>query len=147
MTTNKRLSVARITQSRHLQTCGYWLLVQEDGRSHTAFATLAGLLQWAQERGLTIPIMLPREGRHDDLSDDRHAWTPIIGAYREQMHMDESEFDAIKPMLETRTLSNGDYVVAKITLDSDGIRTVHTLNPNVRNRHVYEYAESREMMK
>ena len=146
MTTHKNLTVCRLTHSQHLRTCGYWFTVQENFMAHTAFATLAGLLQWAMERGLEVPDVLPREGEHGDMSDERHAFCRIIGEYRSAMDWDENAFDDMKPFRETRTLSNGDWVVAKITKDEDGIRTVHTLNPNVRSRHVFDYTESRRAM-
>lgn len=144
--TFQNLTVSRITQSQHMGTCGYWFIVQDHYMAHTAFATLAGLLRWASQRGLEMPVDLPREGKHDDLADKTHVHCKIIGSYRAKMHGDEAAFDALPAHLETRDLSNGDYVEAKITVDPDGLRTVHTLNPNVRTRHTFDYTESRLLM-
>lgn len=51
-------------------------------------------------------------------------------------------------VLVTRTLSNGDYVEARVTADSagSGIRTVHTLNLNVCGRTVYNRRESERVL-
>lgn len=38
----------------------------------------------------------------------------------------------------------GQYTLAIITIDPDGLRTVHTLNPNCRDRPVFDWAASRE---
>jgi hypothetical protein len=45
----------------------------------------------------------------------------------------------------SRDLSNGDWTLAIITKDEQGIKTVHTLNPNCRDRPVFDYRESRAM--
>ena len=39
--------------------------------------------------------------------------------------------------MSTATLSNGDYTVARITEEA-GVCTVHTLNPNVKTRVVFD---------
>lgn len=59
--------------------------------------------------------------------------------------MNPVEFSSIRAVFETRTLSNGDYVLAKVTTEN-GVRTIHTLNPNVHERYVFDYAESDAML-
>jgi len=134
-TTHNDLTVCWLTPDFHAKTCGYWYVVQSHCMAHTAFATLEHLQLWACERGLTLPT-LAKQGD----------WGKIGGEYRTESHLrDADEFESI-PGERSRTLSNGDYVVAIIATDSDGIRTVHTLNPNVKGRRVYDYRESRTLI-
>lgn len=139
--TYKNLRLTALNAEQHARGCDYWYVITEGGTPHTAFKTKAGVLAWLNERGLSLVKVLTNPG----------VWgtQTLSGSYRDEMHLSADEvsrFDAIKPLVDSRTLSNGDYVEAKITLDPDGLRTVHTLNPNIRSRHVYSYAESREMM-
>lgn len=135
-TTNKDLYVCHLTAEQRKKTCGYWFTVtNRGGTPHTAFETRESLELWATERGLTLPA-IPNQGDH--------GW--IIGEYRQESHLhDADSFESI-PGDRSRTLSNGDYVVAIISRGEDGIRTVHTLNPNVRTRQVFDYFESRAMV-
>ena len=112
--------------------CGpYWYLVHAGAFSHTAFITRRGLNLWMDERGLKLENELPAQATHGA--------SRIVGEYREAMHMDYNHFHALIPIIETRALSNGEWTLAKITQDADGLRTVHTLNPNMRARQVFEY--------
>ena len=130
-------------QKRHGR---YRYTVTEATLAHTAFHTRAGLLRWLSERGLQLTRSLP--------ADDTYACMEIKGSYRTMVHWSGADwgasakrrFDALDPVLTTRALSNGEYVVAKITRDADGIRVVHTLNPNVRGRETFGYAESQAMI-
>lgn len=140
--THNNLDVTVLNDSQHRRTCNYWFVVTSGASPHTAFETKAGLLEWMMERGLCLSKALTKAG----------TWSTqrIHGSYRTESHYGDdsvAEFDAITAYIDTRTLSNGDYVEAKITIDPDGIRTVHTLNPNVHTRHVYDYAESSAMMR
>lgn len=136
VTTYDRLHVCRLTPEQHARTCGYWYTVQSRCTAHTAFATRAGLDRWLSERGLTLTNELPAEGD----------WCEIIGSYRTDSHLCHASALDLFTGLRTRTLSNGDYVEAVITTDEDGLRTVHTLNPNVRNRFTFDYRESETLM-
>jgi hypothetical protein len=119
------------------KTCDYWYLIQTyGGTAHTAFNQLSSLRQWASERGIPLPESLPERGTHSSHK--------LIGAYRQQMHGSYDEFFALKGV-RSRTLSNGDYTLAIITDDEDGIKTVHTLNPNCHDRPVFDYQSSRAM--
>jgi hypothetical protein len=140
-THNKSLRVSHLDYYSHKRTCGYWYTVTAGSFSHTAFATRAGLDRYLAERGLSLATPLHTGDTVDDIS---HA--EIIGTYREESHLhDAATFQQIQGE-RTRTLSNGDWVEAIITTDPDGIRTVHTLNPNVRDRLVFDYRESCKMM-
>jgi len=118
----------------HARTCGYWYTVTSGSMAHTAFVTLEGLERWARERGLVLPVLSePGDGES------------IGGEYRTESHTVLEQFGQIVGEW-TRTLSNGDYVDAIISHDDDGVRTVHTLNPNVKTRRVFDYVESRNLM-
>lgn len=135
--THSNLTVARLSPEQHSRTCDYWYTVTSNSSPHTAFVTRAGLDRWFQERGLHL---------ESPLSDTEWNWVQIEGAYCTESHLrDASIFPTLKGVY-TRTLSNGDWVEAIITQDDDGIRTVHTLNPNIRGRKVFDYQESCKMM-
>lgn len=138
--THSNLWLTVLTLEQHLRTCDYWYCVTESHMAHTAFKTERGLRRWLEERGLKLSEPLTPPG----------TWSSqkIEGKYHTNSHFGYEDFKDFHKLAdvvcETRTLSNGDYVVAKITEGRDG-RTVHTLNPN-EPRHEFDYAESREMM-
>ena len=136
-TTHKKLHVVVLTPEQHKRTCNYWFTVLDNSTSHTAFTHLSGLLTWLAERGLKLsqPITAPGIWSVQD----------IVGSYSEQTHNNEDTFNALAPIIETREMSNGDYTLGKITESEDGHRTVHTLNPNVKTRPVFDYRESQEI--
>jgi hypothetical protein len=138
--TNDRLVLTVLTAEQHEQTCNYWYTVTSRAMSLTAFNSLQGLQLWLTERGLKLTEPLTEPGTF--------SYQHIEGAYIEESHLSNKEladWDNLNPVLVSRTLSNGDYVVAKIT-DDNGVRTVHTLNPNVKDRHTFDYRESHRMM-
>lgn len=134
--THDSLRASRLNHAMHKQTCGYWYTVTSGSFAHTAFATRAGLDRWLEERGLKLV----------DPLDDEPSHSKIDGTYRSCSHLHDSESFPLIAGERSRTLSNGDWVEAIISQDADGIRTVHTLNPNVRDRKVFDYTESRLMM-
>ncbi len=136
MSTRDNLHLITCDQERHDRTCGYWYLIQSRAMSCTAFARRESFLQYLNERGLSLSESMPA---HTEWSSQH-----ISGQYREQMHMSYDEFFALVGS-RTRTLSNGQYTLAIITSDDDGIRTVHTLNPNCHDRPVFDYTESRAL--
>ena len=123
-------------QDHHDRTCGYWYIVQSGAMANCAFSRRESFMQFLSERGLELTEELP--------SHTERSFQSIAGSYRTQMHGSYDEFFALSGT-RTRTLSNGQYTVAIITQDDDGIRTVHTLNPNCRDRPVFDYAESRAL--
>ena len=118
----------------------YWYTVLAHGSiAHTAFRKRSSLMRWAEERCLIIIGELPEHGTH--------AVHRIAGTYRTALYMDRDAFDReTAGGLRTRDMSNGDWTLAIITTDGDGIRTVHTLNPNVLDRPVFNRRESLEML-
>lgn len=136
MNSYSNLSVCVLTEEQHERTCNYWFTVTDHATPHTAFTTKRGFMRWLNERGLSLSQPLTDPGTW--------SYQKIIGSYNTVSHMSTDEFEALTPIIVTRTPSNGDYVVAKIT-EENGVRTVHTLNPNVK-RKVYNYFTSKKMM-
>lgn len=131
------LWVCSLTPEQHRKTCGYWYTVIDRHMAHTAFARRESLMQWLEERGLSLTEPLPEHGTHGAQR--------IKGEYVCQLEGSYDAFYALPAIIETRTLDNGSYTMARIT-ETDGIRTVHVLNCNNRHRPKYDYAESRAMM-
>ncbi len=126
-----------LTPELHERTCDYWYTVTQGATPHTAFTTRAGLDRWMAERGLELT---------EDISNEGDGCR-IAGAYRYSMHiMPVDEFMAL-PGEQTRAMSNGQYTLAIIDVDTDGLRHVHILNPNVKDRPVFDFAESHKMYK
>lgn len=135
ITRNKDLWLITLDPEGHKRTCDYWYLVHVNSiSSHTAFNRRESLLQYLRERGLELTEPLPE---HMTYSSQR-----LKGEYREEMHTSYDEFFNLIGE-RTRTLSNGDYTLAIVTHDLDGLKTVHTLNPNCHDRPVFDYRESR----
>ena len=131
----KKLTLIQATPEQARNTCGpYWYLVQDYYTSHTAFCRRESFLNYLEERGLALSEPLVEQGTY--------AYQVIIGGYDQVMHMSYDAFYALPAIIETRTLSNGSYTLARITEDN-GIRTVHTLNPNCEHRPEYDYFESK----
>jgi len=137
---NKSLHLCVLDQKQHEQTCNYWYTITERGMSHTAFRTEQGLMRYLDERGLKLTEPLTSPGVF--------SWQRIEGQYAEEAHLypDEvDEFYTLKTIVTTKDLSNGDYTLALITEDN-GLRTVHTLNPNVKDRPIFDYFDSHKEM-
>jgi hypothetical protein len=128
-----------LTAEQKARTCGYWYTVTTYGSTpHTAFRTKAALLRWLELTGLSVDGDIPAHSIWGSLR--------FNGSYRAEMHLhDADQFQAIDG-IRTRELSNGDYVEAIYSTDPyDGLRTVHTLNPNVKDRKVFHYQESDQL--
>lgn len=130
------LTLISITPPQHSLTCGYWYLIHHQGMSYTAFATLEGLSRWMEERGLTLSEELPERGVHSAQK--------LIGEFSENCHMSYDAFYSLQGQ-RTKQLSNGDYTLAIIT-DDAGHKTVNYLNPNCKDRHIFDYALARKEM-
>lgn len=133
------LCVTSLDPTQHKRTCNYWYCVTNHETAHTAFATARGLYRWMEERGLTLDGELPPLGTWGNVK--------IVGTYCEMMHNDYAYFDALPAIFETKAMSNGDYTLAKITQDKNGVRTVHRLNPNCKLRPVFDYQSASAEMR
>ncbi len=119
------------------KTCGYWYLVTTDATSHTAFATLDGLMNWLNDRGLVLEGTLPERGTHAVLR--------IAGSYRTTSHLSYDDFYRLEGG-RIRHLDNGDYTLGVVTEDEDGVRNVHYLNCNLLDRPVFDYLASQQQL-
>lgn len=132
--TFSRLRLCSLTAEHRQRTCRYWYTVTDYGATpHTAFRTRAALLRWLEARGLSVESEIPAEGVP--------ASFPIIGAYRQALHQSYDEFYAQDGPRE-RGIDNAQYTLAIITDDADGLRTVHKLNANCRDRPQFDYQAS-----
>lgn len=120
------MQVTALTPEWHERTCNYWYTVTCGATAHTAFTTRRGLDRWMTERGLRLDGKLPE-------ATGEFATMRVIGEYYRASHMDEAEFYAVRPVVITAAMSNARYTLALID-EADGVRTVHTLNPNVKTR-------------
>ena len=162
-----KLYATSLTPEFHEKTAGYWFTVTNGATAHTAFATRKGLDRWLYERGLKLERDIP------DYSDpgvipSRDNWreggTKILGEYREASHgkfsdepyspdypdgprkmIEDDEWKEIVPIAATADMSNGRYTLALIT-ESEGVRTVHTLNPNVKTRVEFDSNATRKYL-
>jgi hypothetical protein len=157
----RQLYAASLTPDFHEQTCGYWFTVTCGAVAHTAFATRAGLDRWLAERGLALEHDIP-DYSDPDVVPSRDNWregfTRITSEYRTVMHgefspaeddpyrMTEGDWPPPNPVLATAVMSNGQYTLALIT-EEDGVRTVHTLNPNVKTRVVFDRRATDALMR
>lgn len=131
------LRVTSLTKAQHDNTCGYWFLVTAGSMSHTAFADRDHLIQWLDDRGLSMSGELELAGTYSTVAVD--------GSYRDTSHLSYDKLYSLDGK-RVRVLSNGDYTLGVIAADEDGIMNVHSLNPNLRDRIVFDYPESREMV-
>lgn len=132
----RNLQVCSLTPDQKRNTCGYWYTVTDSCTAHTAFARRESLMQWLEERGLSLTEPLPEQGTF--------GFQKIKGEYARQLEGSYDAFYALPAIIETRTLDNGEYTLARIT-EENGVRTVHVLNCNNRHRPKFDYAESRAM--
>ena len=153
--TYDKLFVTSLTPEQHERTCRYWYTVTNGAVAHTAFETRAGLDRWLSERGLRLENDLPEAGTL--AAEGVEGSTRIIGEYHTEMHgefltvdprdiMGPGYFYSLSPVLATSAMSNGQYTLALIT-EEGGVRTVHTLNPNVRDRVIFDHNRTRELMR
>jgi hypothetical protein len=117
----------------HERGCGYWYAVEHQAFAHTAFRQRSALVLWLSERGLSLSAPLPDE--------KVYSCQRLKGQYRQALH---GSYDLFYSLIGTRTreVNNGDYTMAIITDDEDGIKTVNVLNCNCADRPKYDHAES-----
>ncbi len=140
-TKHGQMQATALDQEMHERTCGYWYTVTTwAATSHVAFRTRRGLDRWLEERGLKLRDELPE-------TPGEYSTTPVIGEYYEASHGEHSptddephrmiepaSFRNVQPVVITADMSNGRYTLALVSINFDGTRTVHTLNPNVKSR-------------
>ncbi len=138
--TYSKLWLCSLNAQQRDRTCGYWYTItSQGGTPHTAFRTRDNLLRWLDLVGLKPTADIPQHGEWSSIRLD--------GTYRTEAHLHDADKFTELEGTHSRTLSNGDYVQSIVTTDPyDGFRTVHTLNPNVKGRLVYDYRTSSEMM-
>jgi hypothetical protein len=123
-----------LTPEMNARTCNYWYTVTTYGSTPlTAFRTRTAALRWLALRGLAIEGELPQPGTHGVFR--------VTGSYRESMHWDYGAFFTLEGV-DIKLASNGEYTLGIVTTDPDGLRTVHTLNPNCRRRPVFPWREA-----
>ncbi|ORW08459.1 hypothetical protein [Mycolicibacter longobardus] len=122
-----RMYVVSLTPDTHERTCGYWYTLRARETAHTAFRTADELYRWLSERGLELESPLPEQGAG--------GWIPVTGRYRTVMDRDRDRFEAVEPILVTEVTDNAERTPAKITQDPDGVRVVHFMNINYRDRY------------
>lgn len=131
------LYLCSLTPEQKARTCGYWYTITRDAMPHTAFRTKSALMAWLEDCGLSLSKPLPEKlGAYSSQF--------LIGKYHEKMHLDYNEFYSLPAIKEIRCLSNGDWTLGRIT-ESDGMRTIHTLNPNCHHRPVFDYRTSQAL--
>lgn len=130
------LSLTTLDQAGQVRTCNYWYLVQNGVTAHTAFTNREALLLWLKLRGLELTEDLPQHGES--------SYQPIKGEYCTESHMWAHEFNALPSLYESKGLSNGDYTMLRFTI-ADGVVTEHHLNPNCKDRPIYNYKDCRPL--
>ncbi len=140
--TSSTLYLGAIDEASIEKHQGYRYCVTEHAMAHIAFREERWLLAWLDAMGLRLTQALPAPGTYGTQRID--------GTYRTCAHMDERDFYSLLRSQEfvtaRRTMSNGQYTLGLITQDAEGVRTVHTLNPNVHTRPVYDPAQSRALV-
>lgn len=123
-----------LTPERASQTCGpYYYTILKNGTSWRAYTCKRTLEQFLALSGLVVSKPLPAQG----------TWfcQSLVGDFSEKMHMSYDEFYGLEAVEETKTLSNGEWTLGRVTAAADGARCEHTLNPNCRHRPVFPYQE------
>ena len=140
--TFKSLHWTSLDPEQHAKTCGYWYIITAyGGAPHTAFATRDAFLAWAARLGLAVDAdTVPHAGTwsHGRIAGDycraSHIGTRAVGSIEYVGGYDE--FWALQGP-RVRVMDNGDVTTGIITTDADGKRTLHHLNPNMRDRPVF----------
>ena len=133
---HKNLWCNRLPRDMRAMACGYWFTVTSSTTPHCAHRTRRDLARWLDWLGLSLESSLDAPGS-----------CRVIGEYAEECLMESRvEFDR-RPGRRVRWLSNGDYTTAVLYRPFEGsIVHVAYLNPNVRDRQVWDYAESERLL-
>lgn len=133
--THKKFHVISLTAEQNAKCCNYWYAVQSECRAHTAFHSRDHLIQWLDDRGLTMDGELAMAPQHSVVS--------VTGIYRSTSHFSYDEFFSLQGK-RIRVGNNGDYTMGVITHDEDGVANIHYLNCNLRDRPVFDHTASRK---
>jgi hypothetical protein len=130
------LYVSHLTPEMASRTCGpYYYTVTDMSMAHIAFCTKEHLDLWMAERGLSLKSDISKSGSGSE----------IKGHYYTDCTMNAVDLLAM-PGIRTRRCSNGQYTLCVITEDADGNKIEHYANPNCKDRVIYDYRESRNMI-
>jgi hypothetical protein len=134
--------LACLTEEMQARTCDYWYTIMSKSYSHTAFHAVDELMDWLNERNLTLTDTLPAER-------GTHKWMRINGVYKRASYLDVEAFKAVKAVFNVAELDNGDYTLGKVTEEFgeellQRVRTIHLLNCNIHNRVEFPYHQIRD---
>lgn len=131
-TTHTRLHLCQLTPEQHSRTCNYWFTVTtSQALPHIAFTTREELEDWLTICGLALPLPLSPHGEH--------AVQHIQGTYRTAHFLSYDAFYALNAIAHRKVWSNGQRTLAIVTEDESGIRSINTLNPNMKYRIEYDF--------
>lgn len=137
----KNLSLCCLSPEQNARTCDYWYTVTTGAMAHVAFNTEVGLRKWMNERGLSIEGELPERGEWGVFK--------IEGSYYINMMNDLKAFEDIRDTddaaVKTKVMSNAEFTLGLLTKGDEGRVVVNYLNVNVKDRQVFDYAQSREV--
>lgn len=123
-----------LTCTRKPSPNGYHYLIYTGAATNfTAFRTYKALRKWMDDRVL--------RAKYCHTFGTGHASLEIYGPFEERMIMDQATWDNIPDPNPVPFLSNGEYTLAKRTLEGD-TRVLTYLNPNVRTRPVLPYRDT-----
>jgi len=135
------LSESEMMKSRNRMCRPYRFLVTTWGfTNYTAFETWPEFRLWLKNYNLKLD-------RANWYQSKGRKLFSIIGQIESKscLHAEHVElFNNLKCDVETRDLSNGDYVLFKIIYTDKGSEAYH-LNPNVKDRLKFDYFESSEL--
>jgi hypothetical protein len=110
--------------------------VKDEGSALTAFRTRAALVTWLSDRRLSVASEIPPEGER--------GYFEIIGGFSHATYTSYDEFFSIQGK-RRRIINNAEYTLCILQSDESGRVTENVLNPNCRDRPIFEYASSQEM--
>lgn len=140
METYSNLTLCALDREGNARTCNYWYVVQNNHGPHTAFRTKSALLSWLDAMNLKL-----KDTESSDIPDPdtKHAFFWIEGTYNRMRHASSGSLAAVNGT-NCRVLENGDYRPGKISVDPNGIRTLHVLHA-MADHTPFHYEESRAL--
>jgi len=104
----------------------YSYIVTNRAVNHIAFKRKKSFELWLSERGLTV-----------DINKVHTRGQKILGTYQRVL-CDWEEFNSLENYKETKVLNNGSYTSGRIVVEN-GVHVVYLLNPNIRDRPVFDF--------